>query len=176
MFNWYKNSARCFVYLSDVSNIAAQSTSQQTELALELALQGSRWFTRGWTLQELVAPTSVEFFTKQGQRLGDKRSLERYIHNITGIPVSVLRGRSLSEYGVDERFKWAEQRQTTHDEDLVYCLLGIFGVFMPLIYGEGKASASRRLRNEIADLTSQEAVSRSRKCMPFAIISSSHVN
>src|SRR6266699_2203712 len=93
-----------------------------------------RWFGRGWTLQELLAPVSVEFFTREGGRLGDKRSLERQIHEITGVAIPALRGAPLSRFGVDERLKWAATRQTTREEDWAYCLLGIFDVFMPLIY------------------------------------------
>ena len=141
MFRWYHDAARCYVYLSHLS-ITAQSESD---------FRASRWFTRGWTLQELLAPTSVEFFTQEGQRIGDKRSLEQQIHEITGIAIPALRGVPLSQFEVDERFKWIETRQTTRDEDMAYCLLGIFDVFMPLIYGEGKENAIRRLRKEITD-------------------------
>jgi len=146
MFRWYQDAARCYVYLSDVS-----ITSDQSQPSWELAFRSSKWFTRGWTLQELIAPASVEFFTKEGQRLGDKRCLEQQIYEITGIPISTLQGTPLSEFDVEERFKWAERRQTTREEDWAYCLLGIFGVFMPLLYGEGKRNAVRRLRNEIGD-------------------------
>ncbi len=118
----------------------------------ESAFRTSRWFTRGWTLQELLAPASVEFFTTDGQRLGDKRSLEQHIHEITGIAVPALRGSALAQFDIEERFKWAEDyRQTTHEEDWAYCLPGIFGIFMPLIYGEGKGHAVRRLKKEIAE-------------------------
>jgi len=88
---------------------------------------------------------------KEGQRLGDKRSLEQQIHEVTGIAVRELRGANLSEFSVDERFKWAETRWTTREEDWAYCLLGIFGVFMTLIYGERKEHAIRRLKKEIRD-------------------------
>src|SRR3569833_208308 len=147
MFRWYQNAARCYVYLSDISTAG----SSQPGFAWEPAFRVHRWFTRGWTLQELLAPALVEFFAPDGRRLGDKRSLEQQIHEITGIPVPALRARDLSQFGVDERFKWAATRQTTHEEDWAYCLLGIFGIFMPLIYGEGKEHAVRRLTREIDD-------------------------
>lgn len=121
------------------------------------SVHGSLHFVRvrgslGWTLQELLAPTSVQFFTKEGQLLGDKRSLEQQIHQVAGISVPALRGdTALSAVDVEERFKWAEARQTTREEDWAYSLLGIFGVFLPLLYGEGKANAVRRLKREIAD-------------------------
>jgi hypothetical protein len=104
---------------------------------------------RGWTLQELLAPASVEFFTKKGKRLGSKVSLEQEIHEITRIPTNILRGQRLSEVDMDERMSWAAKRITTIKEDKAYCLLGIFGVFMPLIYGEGEEHAFTRLREEI---------------------------
>jgi len=157
MFCWYQNAARCYVYLSDISASNHEEDSQQSELAWEPAFRASKWFTRGWTLQELLAPASVEFFTEEGRRLGDKRSLERQIHEITRIAVPALRGSAaLPEFDVEERFKWAETRQTTREEDWAYCLLGIFGVFMPLLYGEGKANAVRRLEREIADVMNRD--------------------
>ncbi len=104
---------------------------------------------RGWTLQELLAPVSVEFFTREGWRLGDKRSLEQQIHKITGIDILGSQGTPLSQFEVDERFKWAETRRTTREEDWAYCLLGIFDIYIPLIYGEGRENAIRRLRKEI---------------------------
>ncbi|KAL7935748.1 heterokaryon incompatibility protein domain-containing protein [Trichoderma chlorosporum] len=156
MFRWYQNAARCYVYLSDISDPGVTNDSQQSELMWESAFRKSRWFTRGWTLQELLAPASVEFFTKEGLRIGDKRTLEQQIHEITSIAVQALRGQDLLTFTVEERFKWAETRQTTHEEDWVYCLLGIFGIFLPLIYGEGKANAIRRLKKEIADATARD--------------------
>ncbi|KAJ9132607.1 Kinesin light chain 1 [Pleurostoma richardsiae] len=156
MFRWYQNATRCYVYLPDISATDHDEDNQESALAWEPAFRANRWFTRGWTLQELLAPESVEFFTQDGRRLGDKRSLEKQIHEITGIPVSALRGSSLFQFDVAERFKWAETRQTTREEDWAYCLLGIFGVFIPLIYGEGKANAVRRFRKEIVDAMNRD--------------------
>jgi len=116
MFRWYQNAARCYVYLSDIS-ATGHENSQQSRLVWEPAFRAHRWFTRGWTLQELLAPASVEFFTQDGRRLGDKISLEQQIHEITGITVPALRESDLSQFDVEERFKWAETRQTTHEED-----------------------------------------------------------
>jgi hypothetical protein len=151
MFRWYQNAARCYVYLSDISASGNEEDGQQSQLAWESAFRASKWFTRGWTLQELLAPESVEFFTTEARRLGDKRSLEQQIHEITGIAIPALRGSPLAQFDVEERFKWAETRQTTHEEDWAYSLLGIFGIFMPLIYGEGKPHAIRRLKKVIAE-------------------------
>jgi hypothetical protein len=149
MFRWYQRAARCYVYLSDVQTPDEVVDVQSFRITWEDTFRRSRWFTRGWTLQELLAPASVEFFSKAGKWLGSKISLEQEIHDITRIPVSVLRGQHLSELSVDERMSWAAKRSTTIKEDRTYCLLGVFGIFMPLIYGEGEEHASIRLREEI---------------------------
>jgi hypothetical protein len=158
MFQWYSYATRCYVYLSDVSLTRKRKRkSKQPKSQWKSAFRESKWFTRGWTLQELLAPASVEFFAEDGQRLGDKQSLEQEIHEITGIAVEALRDNELERFDIEERFKWAENRMTTHEEDWAYCLLGIFDVFMPLIYGEGKAHAVRRLRTEINEAKSYES-------------------
>jgi hypothetical protein len=124
MFRWYRNATKCYVYLSDVST---RKHSRSSELLWETAFNQSRWFTRGWTLQELLAPSSVEFFSREGKRIGDKRSLEIQIQHITAIPIQALQGNPLSEFSVEARMSWAINRTTTIEEDLAYCLLGIFG-------------------------------------------------
>ena len=147
MFRWYRNAAKCYVYLSDVST----NDHHQNNLSFqswEPAFRKSRWFTRGWTLQELIAPPSVEFFSLEGNRLGDKKSLERQVHEVTGLAVRALQG-VLFEFSVAERMLWAEKRATKREEDKAYSLLGIFDIHMPLIYGEGIKNAFRRLREEI---------------------------
>ncbi|KAH6700681.1 hypothetical protein BKA61DRAFT_529778 [Leptodontidium sp. MPI-SDFR-AT-0119] len=145
MFRWYRMSTRCYVYLPDVFRTAANTN----ELAWESAFRKSRWFTRGWTLQELIAPTSVEFFSQEAKRIGSKSSLEQQIHEITGIPKSALQGASLSQFSDKERFQWTQPRQTTVEEDKAYSLLGIFDIQMPLRYGEGMPNAFKRLEEEI---------------------------
>ncbi|KIN08297.1 hypothetical protein OIDMADRAFT_80089, partial [Oidiodendron maius Zn] len=141
MFRWYQNAAKCYVYLSDVST--------NDHDPVDPFFQKSRWFTRGWTLQELIAPLSVEFFCSNKKRLGDKKSLERQLHEITGIALPALQGTPLSTFSIEERMLWAESRQTKREEDKAYSLLGIFDISMPLIYGEGAEKAFRRLRQEI---------------------------
>jgi hypothetical protein len=149
MFRYYQRASKCYVYLSDVQVPDEVSDAQAFRITWENAFRQSRWFTRGWTLQELLAPPTVEFFSKDGERLGSKISLEREIHEITRIPIAALRGQSLMDFSVEDRMSWAAKRTTTFKEDEVYCLLGIFGVFLPLIYGEGKAYATLRLKEEI---------------------------
>jgi hypothetical protein len=149
MFRWYQGATKCYVYLSDVSMADEVTDAEASQTTWEEAFRRSRWFTRGWTLQELIAPVSVEFFTKEGKALGTRKSLEQVIHDITKIPIGVFRGQSLAEFGVEERMNWVAERTTTMKEDKVYCLLGLFGVFLPLIYGEGEKYAKVRLREEI---------------------------
>ena len=149
MFRWYRDSKKCYVYLSDVSGSTSNNSNNSHQQPSESAFRASRWFTRGWTLQELLAPTSVEFFSREGERLGDKKTLELQIHHITNIPIKALQGTPLSYFNIQERLLWAEFRQTTHGEDKVYSMLGIFNVYMPLIYGEGREHAFKRLRKEI---------------------------
>jgi hypothetical protein len=145
MFRWYRMSTKCYVYLSDVSTTAVNTD----ELTWELAFRRSRWFTRGWTLQELIAPISIDFFCRDLKWIGSKSSLEQQIHEITGIPKSALQGASLAQFNDKERFSWIQPRQTTVEEDKAYSLLGIFDVQMPLRYGEGMANAFKRLEEEI---------------------------
>jgi hypothetical protein len=148
MFRWYYNAAKCYVYLSDVSRPLFDVGDKSNE-SWESTFPKSRWFTRGWTLQELIAPRSVEFFSKEGEMIGNKKSLERLLSDITGIPVQALRGSSLSDFSVTTRMSWAESRETTLEEDMAYSLLGIFDVNLPVIYGEGKKRALKRLHEEI---------------------------
>ena len=148
MFRWYRHAAKCYVYLSDVSKNDHDQDSLSFQL-WEAAFRNSRWFTRGWTLQELIAPPLVEFFSLEGSRLGDKKSLERQVHEVTGVAIRALEGDTLLEFSVAERMSWAEKRETRREEDKAYSLLGIFNVHIPLIYGEGKENALRGLQEEI---------------------------
>jgi hypothetical protein len=146
MFRWYRNAERCYVYLTDVSAPGYDGDVQPSQSTWELAFRGSRWFTRGWTLQELIAPATVEFFSKEGTRLGDKQSLEKSLQEITEIPIQALRGNPFSDFNIAERIRWAARRQTTKEEDIAYCLLGLCEVSMPPLYGEGKQVALKRLQ------------------------------
>lgn len=152
MYRWYKRAKKCYVFLADVLLDNARSDSEldlqaHRELWI-LKFRQSRWFTRGWTLQELLAPAEVEFYSASEQFLGTRESLRQEISAITGIPVGALRGQSLSDFSVEERMRWASTRVTTLKEDKMYCLFGIFDVYLPLIYGEGD-NAKLRLMDEI---------------------------
>jgi hypothetical protein len=93
----------------------------------------------------------VDFFSRDGRKIGDKRSLEQVIHEITNISISALRGKPLSQFSVAERMSWVKARSSMREEDQAYSLLGIFGIHMPLIYGEGLQNAFRRLKREIEE-------------------------
>ncbi|KAK5682876.1 hypothetical protein LTR17_027328, partial [Elasticomyces elasticus] len=138
MFRWYHNATTCYVYLSDV-------TSQSSDQAEGSNLKSSAWFTRGWTLQELLAPRTVVFYSGDGKRLGDKHSLEQHIHEVTAIPQAALQGRPLHSFSVDERLTWMTARETTIEEDKAYSLAGLFDMSLAPVYGEGFAQAHRRL-------------------------------
>lgn len=146
MFHFYQSAAKCYVYLSDLSTRKIESKA-----SWEPKFRSSKWFTRGWTLQELLAPATVEFFSREGYLLGNKKSLEREISKRTGILLDALKGLPLSRFSIDERIRWQEERETTRPEDKAYCLLGVFGIHMVLIYGEGRENAFRRLRKEIQE-------------------------
>lgn len=148
MFEWYQKSAVCYAFLEDV---------HATDCAVStLELRQARWFTRGWCLQELVAPRKIEFYSADWTEFGTKWSLHTQIEQITGIPAEILLNKSenlgLVEYNVAQKMSWASKRKTTRREDEAYCLLGIFGIFMPLLYGEG-SRAFHRLQEAIMKQT-----------------------
>ncbi|KAG9197006.1 hypothetical protein G6514_002694, partial [Epicoccum nigrum] len=159
MFQWYQNATRCYVFLSDVSLSAVTETAACS--GWEASLRESKWFTRGWTLQELIAPVMVEFFSGEGRRIGDKALLGPLLHDITGIPLEALRNCPLEQFSTSERMRWFGDRTTTEEEDAVYCLLGLLGVSIPATYGEGKESARRRLHTEL------EAAGNAPSIIPF---------
>ncbi|MCJ1449248.1 MAG: hypothetical protein MMC23_009768, partial [Stictis urceolatum] len=150
MFGWFQRAAKCYVRLSDVYVPAEVDGIQEFQSTWKGAFRRSRWFTRGWTLQELLAPGNVEFYSENGIFLGSKLSLEQDINAVTHIPIAALRNADLGGFEVEERIDWVSERRTTVAEDKAYCLLGIFKVFLPVNYGEGEDYAFDRLRCEIA--------------------------
>ena len=149
MFRWYRNAARCYVYLLDVAQAPPDSEDGTYPPLWELQFRKSDWFSRGRTLQELLAPSKVVFFSQHWEKIGDKTSLKRQIREITGIPDAALQGERLSSFSDYQRFSWMEHRQTKKPVDRAYALLGIFDVNMMLNYDEGAESAFRRLQEEI---------------------------
>ncbi|KFZ24051.1 hypothetical protein V502_01463 [Pseudogymnoascus sp. VKM F-4520 (FW-2644)] len=146
MFRWYRKATKCYVYLEDVSTPNSDADTPAHQGTWEAAFRASKWFTRGWTLQELIAPLTVEFFSKDGKQLGNKQSLEGLIYDVTKIPIKALQGNPFSDFSTTERQGWAAERQTTKEEDLVYCLLGLCEVSMSAIYGEGRKNALKRFQ------------------------------
>jgi Heterokaryon incompatibility protein (HET) len=153
MFRWYAGAARCYVYLSDVPN------PKEPTSTVESAFANSRWFTRGWTLQELIASKSVEFFSNNRESLGSKTSRMQQIHEITGIAIEALQGlKPISRFSTADRMSWAARRETTREEDAAYCLLGLFEIHIPVMYGEGKQHAEDRLRRAIQEASTPTSV------------------
>ena len=145
MSEWYQNSDICYVYMDDVS-----LPSEATEQRIEQAFWESAWWTRGWTLQELLEPFNIEFYDVAWNKIGDKKSLSTVIVQVSGIDSIYLSDpREIAEASIATRMSWASQRKTTRPEDIAYCLLGLFDVNMALLYGEGARKAFTRLQLEI---------------------------
>jgi hypothetical protein len=153
MYNWYQGAAVCYAYLDDV-HLDTLDPGTRVERS---GFSKSRWFTRGWTLQELLSPLIVIFLDKEWEEIGTKLSMTTEISEITGIPASILLGKSLESTSIAQRMSWASKRETTRIEDRAYCLLGIFGINMPLLYGEGKKSFTR-LQEEIMKVSDDHSL------------------
>ncbi|KAI4191009.1 MAG: hypothetical protein L6R41_000398 [Letrouitia leprolyta] len=151
MYDWYKGRL-CYVYLADIS-----SKDQAFPNDSKLAFSSSRWFTRGWTLQELIAPSKLVFFDASWRAMGTRSEYRDIIAERTGIHGEVLDGQDPLRFSVANRMSWASQRRTTRVEDLAYCLMGLFGVNMPLIYGE-KHKAFFRLQIEIMKVSEDHSL------------------
>ncbi|KAH0557094.1 hypothetical protein GP486_005117 [Trichoglossum hirsutum] len=135
MYRWYREADVCYAYLVDVPSKAVFSSSG--------------WFTRGWALQGLIAPSTVIFLDKDCKELGTKASLQQDISDCTGIPVSILSGDSdLETFNIAQRMSWVVKRNTTRIEDRSYCLLGILGINIALIHRE-RETAVTRLQEEV---------------------------
>jgi hypothetical protein len=161
MWSWYKKAGVCYVYLSDVPprDVPAQKDS---------AFRKSRWFTRGWTLQELIAPDRVAFYDSSWELIGRNvrftndftfdRRLQGILAEITGIPKEYLNGKEhITSASIAQRMSWAANRETKRVEDIAYSLLGIFGVNMAMLYGEG-TQAFKRLQEEIMKSSYDETI------------------
>lgn len=148
MYRWYQRSDICYAFLSDLPAASSLKTS----------LKECRWFKRGWTLQELIAPENLYFFDQDWNNRGSKKDLVEILSDITGINTSILlHAQQLSSVAVAQRLSWAADRKTTRIEDTAYCLLGIFDVNMPLLYGEEEKSF-RRLQEEIIRSTADFSI------------------
>ncbi|OJZ92803.1 hypothetical protein ASPFODRAFT_202564 [Aspergillus luchuensis CBS 106.47] len=158
MMAWYAQSKICYAHLADVPPITDQGLDKA-------AFSRSRWFTRGWTLQELIAPAELVFLAQDWSDIYEREILAGLISDITGISTSFLQVRLFSESlkfelmstSIAERMSWASNRETSRVEDMAYSLLGIFQVNMPLLYGEGSA-AFRRLQEEIIKYSDDQSL------------------
>ena len=161
MWRWYQRSAYCLVYLEDFrpTAITLEQHGYYTcdPRLLWEKLPRTRWITRGWTLQELIAPRHVGFYDADWQYYCTKHELLYYIQDCTKIPVSVLSTGDLSQSSVAQKMSWAAERTTTRIEDIAYSLMGIFGVHMPMLYGEGE-NAFRRLQEQIINTDSDDSI------------------
>ncbi|KAF5591535.1 beta transducin [Fusarium subglutinans] len=144
MYRYYQEASICYVYLADISTVSE--------------IPNSRWFTRGWTLQELIAPSSMIFFDRDWRELGTKTSLVQVLSQRTSIPESILcDSEELETASIAQRMSWAADRVTTRKEDSAYSLMGIFGINMPLLYGEGD-KAFYRLQEEIMRVSDDHSI------------------
>ncbi len=151
MYEWYECATLCFVYLADVDD-------QEDAAAPRSAFRTSNWHYRGWTLQELIAPRHHVFLSRRWEIMGTKLSLARALAEVTGISLAVLHHeQSVDQVPVAQRMYWASRRRTTRVEDQAYSLMGIFGVHMPTIYGEGR-NAFVRLQEEILRHTYDQSI------------------
>ena len=147
MWRWYREAKECYVYLSDVHWTSGMD--------LQDILKQSSWFTRGWTLQELLAPFQIVFFDREWNYIGEKQKMLTEISAVTGIRARYL--DDISGASVATKMSWVSRRQTSRLEDMAYCLLGIFDINMPLLYGEGR-KAFLRLELEILKNSDDESI------------------
>lgn len=163
MYRWYKYAEVCYVYLADILDsvaLKAQEPGQgDTNTWNRNSFGHSRWFKRGWTLQEMMAPEKeVRFYSSSWKRIGTLSELAGSIAEVTGIHVEALRRSSpVSSYSIAQRMSWAADRQTTKVEDQAYSLLGLFDVSLPIIYGEGERAFSR-LQVELLRVYSDQTI------------------
>jgi len=154
MYRYYRDAGECLVYLFDVPTDDNMSRQQQLSY-----FRASRWFTRGWTLQELLAPKTRIFFSEKWIPIDDNGDLLDLLAEITSIDSRLLQNRDLlSTYCIAERMSWASTRQTTRSEDRAYSLMGLFNIHMPVLYGEGGESAFRRLQEEIIRISFDQSI------------------
>jgi len=156
MYLWYESAKVCYAYLHDVPGLSFPTVSDKERYP---NFNGwPEWFSRGWTLQELVAPSNVQFFNKDWRSMGDKGTLAPTLVGITGIPEHVLTyGLRENRPCVAQIMSWAANRKTTRVEDRAYSLMGLLDMNMPILYGEGK-KAFHRLQLEIIRASNDQSI------------------
>ncbi|KAI5998281.1 heterokaryon incompatibility protein-domain-containing protein [Pisolithus albus] len=156
MYRWYRDAGVCYAYLNDVDEPAMPT--KQNDSKFGQSNGWPEWFSRGWTLQELIAPKQVKFFNKDWVYIGNRRDLGFILHGITRIPCVVLRdGLVAQRLSVAQIMSWAADRKTKRMEDRAYSLMGLFGVNMPMLYGEGR-KAFQRLQLEIIRVSDDHSI------------------
>ncbi|EAQ88622.1 hypothetical protein CHGG_05241 [Chaetomium globosum CBS 148.51] len=156
MYRWYKDATICFVYLGDVGRDSSMLNSPFLAKRYP-GFSNSNWFSRGWTLQEPIAPSMVVFLDDTWQEIDTKYSLRSVLSAITGIPDTILGGASPYTASIAQRMSWASNRETTRVEDTAYSLMGLFDVNMPMLYGEGE-KAFLRLQQEIIKTSDDHSI------------------
>ncbi|KAI0100589.1 heterokaryon incompatibility protein-domain-containing protein [Nemania sp. FL0031] len=156
MYQWYRDSAICYAYLDDVK-CNDFILAERGDEVFTSSFAKSRWFTRGWTLQELLAPSIVDFYDADWNSIGSRDELADLIAEATQIDIRAIRLSNIDDYSIAQRMSWASHRRTTRIEDEAYCLLGLFGVNMPLLYGEGD-KAFLRLQQEIMKESDDQSI------------------
>jgi hypothetical protein len=154
MYRWYQRATYCVVHLEDQTR---RVNSEWSSRVFQGMLEQSRWITRGWTLQELIAPRIVVFYDADWHALCEKSDAVFEIEELTGIPRYVLATGELRQSSVAQKMSWAAGRTTTRSEDVAYSLMGLFNVHMPMLYGEGSKSF-QRLQEEIIRTTPDDSI------------------
>ena len=192
MYRWYSRAVVCYAYLCDcrwnsecggpikealadhvsspsvyTGREAKDNAVTEQAAAIDKCIHDCRWFSRGWTLQELIAPGKLKFFDQDWHLIAERDSIHQTLEKVTGIHRDMLvakldwhsgdRVNHPSDYSVAQRMFWASKRQTSRKEDEAYCLLGLFGIHMPLLYGEGE-QAFQRLQQEIIRTSTDQSV------------------
>ncbi|THU79519.1 HET-domain-containing protein, partial [Dendrothele bispora CBS 962.96] len=153
MYRFYADAGVCYVYLPDASG-------EEDPRDVKSSFRRSKWFTRGWNLQELIAPSHIVFLDASWRDIGTRHSLRNAISAITLIPVELFEDedRDLEKYSIAQKMSWASFRETTRPEDRAYSLMGLFDICMPPIYGEGAAKAFMRLQQEIIKISDDRSI------------------
>lgn len=153
MYNWYKRSEVCYAFLSDVPDVPDLGVAKYKKAA------SSIWFSRGWTLQELLAPRVVRFYDQNWEIIAERSDepMSKEIVKRTRIPIAALKNFEPDDWSIAQKMSWASHRVTTRIEDQAYCLLGLFDVFMPMLYGEGER-AFARLQEELSKVSDDRSI------------------
>lgn len=160
MYAYYRKAAVCYVYMSDVCNgTSLLSTPGHGSCSTDCVVpfEKSRWFLRGWTLQELIAPQNMAFFDHHWNEITTKTKSLTLLAGITGIDEFILDGGNLRLVSIARIMSWAARRMTTREEDMAYSLLGLFGISMPMLYGEG-AEAFLRLQKVLIETYNDQTI------------------